>query len=185
MRELLERWRARRAIRKFHPLVPGSPEGLGIYVTGVVRVHTETVIAPLSGLECVIARTAVRGTGRFKNMYARGWTESLLIKPFVVELRDGARAIVDGSHVVLGIPRLELPSITTERKEAFLAREALKWPASFHETVLAAGARITVGGVLMRDIEYEPPRDERAFREPLAGVRLLGGEDHPLVIVAA
>jgi hypothetical protein len=183
MRERFERWRARRALRKFQPLVPGSPEGLGIYVTGHVRVLHETVIAPLSGIECVIARTAVRGTGRFKNMYSRGWTESLLIKPFVVELREGMRAIVDGSHVVLGVPRLELPSITTERKEAFLAREALRWPASFHETVLVAGALVTVAGVLMRDIEYQPPRDERAFREPLAGVRLLGGADQPLVIV--
>lgn len=184
MRERFERWRARRALRRFAPLEPSSPEGAAVRISGVVRVHDETVTAPLSGIEGVIVRTSVRGASRFKGNNPGANHNLLVCKPFVVEVDEQSRAIVDGGHVVLGIPRVDIAAVGIDRKEAYLARTALRWPAAFHETVLVPGAHITVGGVLMRDVEYQPPTDERVFREQLPpGLRLVGGPDHPLVIV--
>lgn len=168
----------RRELRKYAPLQPTTPEGSRVKVNGRVHVLDETVIAPLTGRECVLSRSRVR----------RGWVVMMQIKPFLLVGSDGSRVVIDGSTAVLGVEPEKIPPSEYQRELAFYARFAIprETRTSVEEIVIAVGDRITVGGVLMRDLNPQPPSQERAFREHLAPrLRIVGSDEHPLVIVAS
>jgi hypothetical protein len=171
---LLDQWRAGRRLRRCAALTQTSSEGSHVWIIGVVRAIEDTVIAPLSGRECVVVRARVRSSSR----------ELLLITRFAVELADTS-CLIDGEHLVLDVPNERLPADNGERELAFLARHALpRGPASFSEQVVADGDLVTVAGVLLYDLHDEPPTDERVFRERVPPrLRLVGSRQYPLVIV--
>jgi hypothetical protein len=178
---LLELWRAWREMRRYDALSAGSLEGDRVKVTGIVDVLDETLIAPLSGRECVFFRSRIRGT-------SPGQGELRQTRPFVLRGADATAVVVDGSAFLFGAAAVKLGERDTERKLTFAARFAIKMPgqAWFEEVVISPGDFITVGGVLMHDLDPEPPRSERTFREhPAPRLRLVGSNDHPLVIAAA
>lgn len=181
---VFEWWRARRRLREFAPLTTASPDGSHVSVTGVVRVIDETVIAPLSGRECVLFRARVVGQSR-REANAIDTHELLVIKRFAVDAA-AQTIVIDGGHVLLDVAATKLPANNVDRELAFLARNALRPGRSrFKEQLIAAGDRITIGGVLMRDIAVEPSRDERAFRDTTAPTLVLtASEQHPFVIRA-
>ena len=142
---LLDQWRARRRLRRCAALTTTSSEGSHVWIIGIVRAIEDTVIAPLSGRECVVVRA--RASSR----------ELLLVTRFVVEL-DDTSCVIDGEHLVLDAPNERLPPSNGERELAFLARHALpRGVASFSEQVVAAGDLVTVGGVL----RIPPPHASR------------------------
>jgi hypothetical protein len=176
---IVERWRAWRELRSLAPLTASSAEGSHVKFSGVVRVLDETVFAPLSGRESVIARSGIRGT-------SSGPLPMLQIRPFVVEATTSA-VVVDGSDVILGVRAEKLRTASSERRLAFLARFGFKPQGNiwFEEVVVAPGDRITVGGVLMHDLNPQPPTNERAFREGVVPtLRIVGSNEHPLVIAS-
>ena len=178
---LLERWRAGRELRRHAPLTERSLEGARVRATGTVRKFEETMYAPLSGRECVIAYSRIRGTGYHPA------PELLVMKAFVLET-TAAPLVVDGGAVLLAIAPVKRRSHSAERRKAFVTRFGIRIPvhARFEETLLALGDRVTVGGALLHDVNPEPPRAEREFREGAAPrLRLVGGIEHPLVIVPA
>jgi hypothetical protein len=180
---VLERSRAWLAVRKLTPLSTSSAEGDHVRVTGNVRVLDEIVIAPITGRDCVISRSRVRGTG-----YVPPPPAMLQTRPFVVETAADEDVIVDSGAVLLGVAASKLWPDDEERMMAFATRYAVKLNATswFEEVIVAPGDRITVGGVLMHDLNPEPPWGERAFRDrPTPGLRLVGSDEHPLVIVPA
>ena len=179
---LVERARAWASLRNFAPLTARSREGSFVRATGVVRVLDESVIAPLTGRECVLARSRVLGVGDLIN--PPQWMQ---IKPFVLVLEGSdVSAVIDGSHVLFGIAAEKLRGVSAERRAAFIVRLGFKTgdAAWLEEIVVAAGDRITVGGVLMRDLNPQPPTHERTFRQRVTPqLRLVGSIEHPLVIV--
>jgi hypothetical protein len=177
---LLERWRAWRALRSYAPLSASSREGKRVRATGVVRVLDETVIAPLTGRECVVARSRIRGAPYPSVM--------LQIRPFLLELPAPPAVVIDGGDALLGVPAVDRRRSDLERDVSFAARFGIKATVNvwFEEVVIAPGDRVTIGGVLMHDLNPQPPSNERAFRERVPPrLRLVGSEQHPLVIVAA
>jgi hypothetical protein len=56
--------------------------------------------------------------------------------------------------------------------------------ANFEETLVEPGDRISVAGLVMKDVVNEPLEDgERGFRDaPPTRIRLAGNVDHPLAI---
>ena len=56
----------------------------------------------------------------------------------------------------------------------------------FDEVVIEPGARVTVAGLMMKDIDAAPPEGEVGYRDEAPVVlRLAGDVTHPLVIGAA
>ena len=176
---LFERARAWASLRNYVPLTTRSREGSFVRATGVVRALDETVIAPLAGRECVFVRSRIRGS-----VFVRGASELLQIRPFVLD--GDVAVVVDGSNALLGVASVDLKRVSTERRGAFIVRLGFKagdatW---LEEVMIAIGDRITVGGVLMHDLNPQPPTNERVFRERVTPqLRLVGSTVHPLVIV--
>ena len=187
-RKALERRRARQALRERAPLDRTSPDGSEVRVTGIVRVLDETLEAPLSGLSCVVYRSRMAPVEGFV-LWARVQKplEQIRMVPFALELPDKSRVIVDSRHALLDLdPIKKLKSDETRRHQLGLA---LGLPirdqraSTIEETVVTAGMRVTVGGLVMKDVLDEPTHEERAFREgPAAQLRIAGDAAHPIAI---
>jgi hypothetical protein len=194
------RRRARKELGTVPPLDASSVEGTIVRVTGIVRATGATLVAPLSGIECVAVR-AVVGPRLFRSpvwMKMRVWSA---IVPFALD-RDGEPPIlVDGDHARINLESIEqaLPrgwAPATHRKRMEL-REAMRKreqqllqklelprtvPAQFLEWLVRPGTRVTIAGVLALD---EPSADggERGFRDLAPRARRIAGDaDRPLVI---
>ncbi len=185
-RKLLERRRARRALREKPALDATSPDGTEVRVTGVVRITGETLEAPLSGRPCVVFRSRVylhRGiTGR-----ARVPHEHLRMVSFAVERDDGSLVTIEGKHVLLDLDPLKKlrPDDTRRYQLGFtlgLSARALR-AANYEEVVVEEGARVAIAGLMMKDLAEAPPMEERAFRDaPAPSLRIAGDARHPLAI---
>ncbi len=189
-RRILERRRARRELREKPLLQPQSTEGTVVRATGIVRVLDRTLIAPLSGIECVVVRSRVT-TGRG----AMAPSEVFAMVPFLLERADGTVSI-EGAHALLDLDpiarvgkRAKSPA-DSARRDAFVLAQGVDRKraarAIFAETVVEPGMTVTVAGLMMKDVIEAPVEtDERGFREagPVA-LRLAGNADHPLVIGA-
>ncbi|HET9990081.1 MAG TPA: hypothetical protein VFQ65_16235, partial [Kofleriaceae bacterium] len=69
-----------------------------------------------------------------------------------------------------------------------LALHGLKSSAGgiFEEVIIEAGMRITIAGLMMKDVGAIPPDGEAGYREEVpASLRLAGDVAHPLVIGTA
>lgn len=188
-RKILERRRARRELRTRPALAAGSPEGDVVRVTGVVQlVDDQTLEAPLSGLSCVVVRSRVRPT-RTPMDRARPPKETIAMVPFIIDRGEAGRVLVEGKHVLLDLPplRMKRSSIEQRRREQFLIAHGFPLRevgrADFEETVVEAGARVSVAGLMMKDLPSEPVPDELGFRDATPpNLRIAGNVEHPLVI---
>ncbi|MBL9012889.1 MAG: hypothetical protein JNL83_01865 [Myxococcales bacterium] len=187
-RRLVERRRARRALRERAPLDRSSPEGTEVRVTGIVRVLDETLEAPLSGVRCVVYRSRMSPVEGFV-LWARVQKplEQARMVPFALELPDKSRVIVDSRHALLDLdPIKKLRADETRRQQLGLALGLAvrqQRASDVEETVVTEGMRVTVGGLVMKDVSPEPTSEERAFRdEQRAQLRIAGDAAHPIAI---
>jgi hypothetical protein len=187
-RKLVERRRARQALRDRAPLEHGSPDGSEVRVTGIVRVLDETLEAPLSGLPCVVYRSRMAPVEGFV-LWARVQKplEQIRMVPFALELPDRSRVIVESRHALLDLdPIKKLRSDETRRQqlgEALGLSERDQRASQIEETVVTAGMRVTVGGLVMKDVPAAPTSDERAFRDDQpTQLRIAGDAAHPIAI---
>ena len=190
-RKLLERRRARRELRTKPLLAASSPEGEVVRVTGIVQlVDDESVTAPLSGRMCVVARSRVKAGGKLTSQAHRP-EESLAIVPFIIDRGERGRVLVEGNHALLDLAPLHLKrkQIELDRRAQFCALHGLSAKevsrAFFEETIVEPGQRVSVAGLMMKDLPVEPAPEERGFRDSAApNLRLAGNVEHPLVIGA-
>jgi hypothetical protein len=187
-RKLLERRRARRELREKQPLGAGSPEGEVVRITGVVRVHEDKLVAPLSGLPCVVARSRVTSGGKL-TARAQKPKETIAMVTFIIDRGSEGRVVIEGKHVLLDLSPLDLKrdEIEESRRQDFLQLHGLPLRemsrAIFEETILEPGKRVSVAGLMMKDLPTEPVPEELGFRETAApNLRLAGNVEHPLVI---
>ena len=187
-RKLVERRKARQALRERAPLDHSSPDGSEVRVTGIVRALDEVLEAPLSGRRCVVYRSRMAPVEGFV-LWARVQKplEQIRMVPFALELPDKSRVIVDSRHALLDIdPIKKLQTDETRRHQLALA---LGLPirdgraAHIEETVVTEGMRITVGGLVMKDVSKAPTGEERTFRDAQATqLRIAGDAAHPIAI---
>ena len=185
-RKIIERRRARRELRQKPPLDAASPEGETVRVTGVVRVAEDTLVAPLSGRTCVVARSQVTIGYRLTSRAMRP-QELVQMVPFVLDRGSDGIVRVEGHHVLLDLRPLPRRELERGRREHFLVlqgytvRDARR--AIFAETLVEPGDRVSVSGLVMKDLSSEPPREELGFREPVpTSIRIAGNAEHPLAI---
>jgi len=187
-RRILERVRARRALREKPVLAASSPEGTWVRVTGVVRVADETLVAPLSGVTCVVFRARITA-GRNLARRAVRPREQLVMVPFVLDRGAEGTVAIEGRHVLLDVPRRNLRKLDRARGNQFALAQGVSLKdaarAIYEETVVEPGAMVSVAGLMMKDPATEPApvSTELGFREaPPPALRLAGNADHPLVI---
>jgi hypothetical protein len=188
-RQILERRRARRELREKAPLSPTSREGNVLRVTGIVRIADSILTAPLSGRECVVVRSRVR-SGQGIMARAQKPSETMAMVPFVIDRGTDGTVRIEGEHVLLDVAPLTLArkDIPIERRQKFLARHGLTHReagrAFFDETIVEAGMRVSVAGLMMKDLSDEPMLDERGFRDDAVAtnLRIAGNAAHPIVI---
>jgi hypothetical protein len=188
-RQIIERRRARRELRDKAPLAPTSREGNVLRVTGLVRVAEHTLTAPLSDRACVVVRSRVRSGGGFVARAQRPY-ETLAMVPFVLDRGADGLVRIEGEHVLLDIAPLKLrrQDIDVTRRQQFLARHGISHReagrALFDETTIEAGMRVSVAGLMMKDLGDEALADERGFRDDAVKItlRIAGNVEHPIVI---
>jgi hypothetical protein len=189
-RQILERRRARRELRDKAPLSANSREGNVLRVTGIVRVADSILTAPLSARECVVVRSRVR-SGQGIMARAQRPYETIAMVPFIID-RGATQGTVriEGEHVLLDVAPLKLKrgDIAIDRRQNFLARHGISHReagrALFDETIVEAGMRVSVAGLMMKDLADEPVVDERGFRDDAIAttLRIAGNAEHPIVI---
>lgn len=187
-RKVLERRRARRELREKQPLSARSPEGQVVRVTGVVEVLDGTLEAPLSGKSCVVYRARVSAGGKLTSRAQRPKELAAMI-PFVIDRGAQGRVVIEGNHALLDVAPLSMrrDKIDPERRSQLLVRVgyALRelGRAHYDETVIEPGMRVSVAGLMMKDLVTQPVNDELGFRDaPPTNLRLAGNVEHPLVI---
>jgi hypothetical protein len=169
-------------------LAATSPEGGVVRVTGIVQVLDETLEAPLSGRTCVVVRSRVRANRNMTDQ-ARPAKETIAMVTFVIDRGAEGRLVIEGKHVLLDLPPLKLrrTDIEKARRERILLQHGFTLRdlgrAHFEETVVEPGARVSVAGLMMKDLPTAPVADERGFRDEMPpNLRLAGNVEHPLVI---
>jgi len=187
-RKLLERRRARRELREKTPLDAHSPEGEVVRVTGSVRVLDQPLIAPLSGLTCVVFRSRVQSGGKLTSRAMRP-RESIAMVPFIIDRGPEGQVLVEGKHVLLDLAPLAMKrqEIEQSRREQFLVKQGFTLRelgrAVFEETVVEPYMRVSVAGLMMKDLPTAPASEELGFRDAAPpNLRIAGNVEHPLVI---
>jgi hypothetical protein len=173
--ERSSRRRARDEFAALPALRANSLEETIVRVTGTVRATGATIVAPLSGIECVAVCASATLTDRVSPdlLKPRVWLE---IVPFAL-VRDGQPpVIIDGDHARLELEPIDQPLprgwAPAEHREHMELREAmrrceqellgrLEFPrtmsARFEEKIVQAGTRVSIAGVFMLG---EPLADE-------------------------
>ena len=187
-RSFAERKRARRALKQRPVLGTLLTEGTVVRVTGVVREHEATAVAPLSGRRCVVYRSRIKPSwlALMGKTASHEQLESFVLKPFVVDRGAQGEVLVDSEHALLDLAPIQLPA-DRARREHFVVLHGKKAlaarTASFEEIVVEPGGLVSVVGMMMLDPAEAPPRDESGFRDAAPPrPRLTGNRDHPLVI---
>ena len=173
-----ERRRARERLESVTTIADVTTEGSLARVTGVIEATKHVLIAPLSGLECVAYRA--RADSR---------TQPLIVPVVSMKL---ARLSVAGIDIEADSAELDVPAVPLfpspeqrDRYDAFLARlglerhgPAFSGGATFDETVITDGMRVTVVGTVMH-AGAEASGDYRSSEHRW---KLVGDREHPIVI---
>jgi hypothetical protein len=180
---------ARRALAAAPPLAPASAEGELARVTGVVRTADNTIAAPLSARDCVVARARVRIMQHgFFGMGAQPYVTFAMV-PFIVEVPLVGRVRVEGRYALLDVPSRAMSkrSSAPRSRERMLAEHVLSDGARstplFDESIVEPGTSVSVAGVLMKESLRQPDIGEKGYRDsgPPSFV-LQGTVERPLVI---
>jgi len=109
--------------------------------------------------------------------------------PFVIDRGAQGRVVIEGKHALLDVAPLSMrrDKIDPERRSQLLVRVGFALRelgrAHYEETVIEPGMRVSVAGLMMKDLVSEPVSDELGFRDaPPTSARLAGNVEHPLVI---
>jgi len=190
-RKVLERRRARRTIRKQAPLVADSAEGETVRAVGIARAAEETLVAPISNRACLVVRSRVSANRGFAGLAARP-KETIAMVPFLLDRGEEGIVRIEGQHVLLDLPPLKMTptDIDTTREQLFMTTHELPLRdhgnATFEETIVQVGDRITVAGLVMKDVAGDAAVDaerERGFRDEMpTTLRIAGNAAHPLAI---
>lgn len=157
----------KRLLRRAAPLTADTPDGTYVEISGIARAldGEETIVPPVSGIVCVVARIRyaipVTGAGA-NNRTPPTKIERFHNRPFELE--------TDGLDVIIDSPFLDLDVV--ERREAMSIEESVP-----------EGARITVRGMVQRDVDR--PDSDASFRETQFLFRITGTEDMPVEITAS
>lgn len=187
-KRVVERRRARRALRERPVLDAATPEGSEVRVTGVVRALDETLEAPLSGRSCVVYRSRIYLRRRF-GATAVDANESLRMVTFALERPDGSLVTIDGKHVMLDLDPLKQKYDPARSNRLGLllglSIRSLRG-AKYEEVIVEHGMRVSIAGLMMKDLSDAPPTGESAFRDAAPpALRIAGDAAHPLAISAA
>ena len=163
----LERRRIREEMLQLPALAVSTAEGEVVVATGTVRALGEALVAPLSQRRCAWFQSTVetfdeRGSQRF--LLEREGTSSIIIDP-------------THAHVALAA----LPHDAFDNHRARSVRLEHRGPdalTTIVETIVEIGARISVAGILAREVA-----GVALYRDAPSDVLLVGREDAPLVIV--
>ncbi len=117
--------------------------------------------------------------------------------PFLLERSGGEGPVsIEGAYAALDLDPIKRvgrrPKTPTDRarRDAFGVVHGLGQRqisnGIFDETVVEPGLTVTIVGLMMKDVDVEPPAaSELGFRdEAPSALRLAGNADHPLVIGA-
>jgi hypothetical protein len=155
------RTRALRSLRWTHRVALGElSEGQRARVVGVARALGETMIAPLSGRECVafdIRAKAAIGVPRQAIYHATMVEQGGA--PFVIE-DDSGRVLVDSrdAQIVLALDAEQSAGETSARANAFCERHGVVLSHGrlrYSEGVVEVGAKVAVLGEVLREPDGE------------------------------
>ncbi len=149
-------------------------------VTGTVRAD-DTIAAPLTGEYCVAHVTHARVWDRLDA--AGNLVDDILIArlhPFVLEA-DGEPIHVSGGTFFLDIKAVDVFPPPAEAAALLRLRDLERYLRStfFDHALVKVGERITVKGVVARDVDLE---GEHGYRETAVLTRLVGYAGRPLTI---
>ena len=184
LRKVLERRRARKELRSRPALGTETDEGTVVRVTGIVRVAERTLTSPLAGAECVMYRSRVLTDGGFVRRAFKP-RETFAMVPFMLERVGEPAVAVEGTTALLDLSgKLPKPRGSDDyaRRAKFLAIHGLADQGGvFEEVVITPGMRISIAGLMMKDLR-EPDPDALYRDGPLVAPRIVGDSTHPLVI---
>jgi hypothetical protein len=155
-------------------------EGTEVTVTGTVRADQLTA-APLTGEPCVAHVTHARVWSRLDASGAL--VDDIVItnmQPFVLET-GGEPIHVAGGTFFVAIKPVDVWPHAYHGAALLRLRDLERYLSStfFDHVLIRAGERITVTGVVARDVD---PAAERGYREASELTRLLGYAGRPLTI---
>lgn len=173
-----ERRRARERLESVTAIADVTSEGSLARVTGVIKATGEQLVAPLSGLACVAYRA--RADSR---------TQPLVVPIFTMRFSSFT---VDGIEIAADSADFDIPQVPLfpspeqrDRYDEFLARfelerhsAAFTGGATFDETVVTDGMRVTIVGTVM----HAGSEASGDYRSTAHRWKLVGDRDHPIVI---
>ena len=172
---------AREALPRPHQALGTAMDGEFISITGRIQRSTGTLIAPLSGTECVAYSAYARSTPDHRYTPSGIDLRETKIAPLVIEVAGGTVSI-DG-ECTLRLQHAPLWAHHIVRETAFLAKHQLERflpVAAFSEAVLQVGDQVSISGVLVSDIG-----GEHGYRDRPLQLRLEARPDQVLVLVRA
>lgn len=155
-------------------------EGEEVTVTGIVRAD-DTIAAPLTGEYCVVHVTHARVWDRLDA--AGNLVDDIVIArvhPFVLET-EGEPVHVAGGTFYVDIRPIDVYPRPHEAAALLRLRDLERYlPSTFFDhVVVKVGERITVKGVVAREIDLDA---EHGYRETAVRTRLVGYAGRPLTI---
>jgi len=135
-----------------------------------------------------VFRSRVQSGGKLTSRAMRP-RESIAMVPFIIDRGAEGQVLVEGKHVLLDLAplKMERRDFEWQRRQRFVLehglvdREADR--AVFEETVIEPFMRVSVAGLMMKDLPTAPASEELGFRDAAApNLRIAGNVEHPLVI---
>ena len=172
-----------RRLRLRHRLRAGTStleEGEVATLTGTIRLLGAPLRAPLSGSPCALYRLVGRsllGPGLATEVLT---TEAVMAR-FALMTSHG-EVLVDGERVEITWPVRRVSPRRPEREQAVRLRLGLNTTntASLKEVAIPDGARVSVHGVLHRELAARAA--ERDYRDARTVLVLRGHPEHPLTV---
>lgn len=159
-----------------------------VTLTGVVRSAGELLVAPLTGIECVLYESAGRVYGELVARNSRDVMAEVLeqkLVAFVLETAEGM-VRVEAETAEVELPRIPCIPRKLDRERTFLlahaqSAEQIRY-AGFDELRIIPGDKIRVQGMAI--VELDPGDGaERGYRENAPRrIRLVPHAEHPLTI---
>ena len=154
-------------------------EGAEITVSGTVQAD-DFVVAPLTGEPCVLHRTHARVWDRL-DAAGNLVDEVVLVRhaPFVLEVDGEAFHITGPLEIVVDIEPVDVWPHPMHAAALLAGYAPYVRSTFFDHVVIRAGDRLTVTGVVARDVASD---GEHGYRETNVVTRLVGYDGRPLRI---
>ena len=175
---MFEQRKRRKAIEQAPDLIATTPDGAIARITGIVRVHDKTLLAPASGRICVVYALDVIDMAPTEGSWqAESRFETVDAIAFAID-----NCIIDSVFVALVDIEAEPIEQLSELWDDYCLDRGLQ-AGAVREAIIEPGERVTVVGMVERRIV--PAGLESGYRESGASVALVGDFDHPVLIARA